>query len=178
YDEPRSLGTGETGGTNAAPIFNSVIRAALRDTPPAAGEVDWGEPHAQRFAAAMDDDFNTPVAVSVLFELANEVNRTKSAELARQLRALGGVLGLLQSEPVAFLQGRRTETSVSARLMFRGSTTAEAIGADSWIASKIEQRAAAKKAKNYAEADRIRAELLAQGIVLEDGPSGTTWRRQ
>ena len=133
---------------------------ALRDTPPTAGGVDWDEPHAQRFAAAMDDDFNTSVAVAALFDLASEVNRGRSAELARQLRGLGGVLGLLQHDPMTFLRG--------------GETDDDAVRVEHLIA----QRASAKKTKNFAEADRIRAELAAQGIVLEDGPSGTTWRRQ
>jgi len=137
------------------------LYTALRDTPAAAGEVDWNEPHAQRFAAAMDDDFNTAEAVGALFALANEVNRTRSAELARQLKGLGGVLGLLQREPLEFLRGGEGGEDDAAR-----------------IAGLIDQRTAAKKARNFAEADRIRAELAAQGVVLEDSPSGTTWRRQ
>ena len=136
------------------------LYTALRDTVPAAGEVDWNEPHAQRFGAAMDDDFNTAEAIGVLFALANEVNRTKSAELARQLRGLGDVLGILQREPLQFLRG--------------GEADDEAAG----IEALIERRAAAKKAKNFAEADRIRAELAEKGIVLEDSPAGTSWRRQ
>ena len=133
---------------------------ALRDTPPAAGDVDWNEPHAQRFAAAMDDDLNTAVAIAALFDLANEINRSKSAELARQLKGLGGVLGLLQQEPVAFLRGGEEDRDTER------------------IDALIAQRAAAKKAKDFTAADRIRAELVAKGIVLEDTPSGTTWRRQ
>ena len=137
------------------------LYTALRDTPAAAGEVDWNEPNAQRFAAAMDDDFNTAEAVGALFALANEVNRSRSAELARQLKGLGGVLGLLQREPLEFLRGGEGGEDDAAR-----------------IAGLIDQRTAAKKARNFAEADRIRAELAAQGVVLEDSPSGTTWRRQ
>jgi len=138
----------------------SRLYTALRDTPPAAGEIDWNEPNAQRFATAMDDDFNTAEAIGVLFALANEVNRSRSAELARQLKGLGGVLGLLQREPLEFLRGGE--------------------GADdaARIEALIAQRAAAKKAKNFAEADRIRSELASQGILLEDSPAGTTWRRQ
>jgi cysteinyl-tRNA synthetase len=132
------------------------LYTALRDTPAAADAVDWNELHAQRFASAMDEDFNTALAVSVLFELASEINRGKSPVLAQQLKGLGGVLGLLQRDPQAFLQGE----------------------GDGDVQSLIDQRSAAKKARNFAEADRIRKDLLAQGIVLEDSASGTTWRRQ
>jgi len=122
--------------------------------------VDWDEAHAQRFRAAMDSDFGTPEAMEVLFDLAGEVNRTGEAKLAGQLKALGGVLGLLQRPAVEFLQAA-PESGLSN----------EAIEAN------IAARVAAKKAKNFAEADRIRDELKGQGIVLEDGPGGTTWRR-
>ncbi len=156
------------------------LYTALRDTPAAAGEVDWNEPHAQRFAAAMDDDFNTAEAVGVLFALANEVNRGRSAELARQLKGLGGVLGLLQREPTDFLQGGLIVIGVPAgELEISGHPPEVKVGLTrERIEELINLRAAAKKARNFAEADRIRAELAAQGVVLEDSPSGTTWRRQ
>jgi len=139
------------------------LYTALRDTPPQAdAAIDWSEPHAARFAAAMDDDFNTPIAVAALFELATEVNRTRSPALAAQLALLGGLLGLLQRSPAEFLQG-----------------DAGADGGDTGrIDALIAERAAAKKARNFAEADRIRAALAAEGVLLEDSAAGTTWRRQ
>jgi cysteinyl-tRNA synthetase len=155
------------------------LYTALRDAPPTQGEVDWSEPHAQRFAAAMDEDFNSAGAIAVLFDLASEVNRSRSAELARQLKALGGVLGFLQRDPVEFLQRRVVPASVEVASKAAVSFDATAIHGEESIGTLIEQRTAAKKAKNFAEADRIRAELLAQGIVLEDKPGGQTiWRRQ
>ncbi|MDP1870515.1 MAG: cysteine--tRNA ligase [Gallionella sp.] len=119
--------------------------------------VDWNEAYAVRFKAAMDDDFNTAEAIAVLFELANDVNRSQSENAAAQLKALGAVLGLLERDPLVFLQGA-------------GSDDAQIVG-------KIAARNAAKLAKNYAEADRIRKALLADGIVLEDSAAGTNWRR-
>lgn len=137
------------------------LYTALQATPPAPlapQAVDWTDAHAARFKAAMDEDFGTPEAVAVLFDLASEVNKTGSARLAGLLKALGGCMGLLQEDPSAFLQS--------------GAGVALDAGA---IESLITQRAAAKAAKNYAEADRIRQQLLAQGIVLKDSPAGTVW---
>ncbi len=126
----------------------------------------------------MDDDFNTAEAVGVLFELAGAINRTKSAELARQLRGLGGVLGLLQREPLEFLQGGVNVPL--AGLEARGSVgqlDVAAAPSRERIDELIAQRVAAKKAMNYAEADRIRAEIDKLGAVPEDRPDGTsTWR--
>ena len=141
------------------------LYTALRAAPGDSAPVDWDNPYARRFAEAMDDDFNTAQAVSVLFEMAAELNRAPSAELAAQMRALGGVLGLLQRDPVAFL---------------RSAPAASEAGAldDAAIAERIDARAAAKARRDYPQADRIREELLQQGVVLEDGPGGTTWRRR
>jgi cysteinyl-tRNA synthetase len=117
--------------------------------------LDWNEPHAKRFKAAMDDDFGTPEAVAVLFELANRVNSGEK-KLAPQLKGLGAVLGLLQRDPNAFLAGK----------------------AEDWILQGIAEREAARKRQDYAAADRIRKELADKGIVLEDKGGKTTWRRQ
>jgi len=135
------------------------LYTALKNMPLEA-EVDWDEAHARRFRQAMNDDFNTPVAVAVLFDLANEVNRTASVRQARQLRALAGTLGILQRDSREFLQGGDDDID------------------EARVQERIAARIAAKGAKNFAEADRIREELLLEGIVLEDRPGGVTeWRR-
>jgi cysteinyl-tRNA synthetase len=141
------------------------LYTALKDAPATAmaTEPDWDEPHGRRFREAMDDDFNTPEAVAVLFDLANELNREHTSALARQLRALGGVLGLLQRDAQAFHQAM--------------PAAEEGAFAPERIEELIAERAAAKKARNYAEADRVRKTLLEAGIVLEDTAKGTTWRR-
>ncbi|MGZ5272447.1 MAG: cysteine--tRNA ligase [Ramlibacter sp.] len=132
------------------------LYTALDFAKPVDVAIDWSQPHAARFKAAMDHDFGTPEAVAVLFDLAAEVNRGKSAELAGLLKALGGCLGILQGDPRAFLHA--------------GASLDEAT-----ILERIEARAAAKRAKDFAAADRIRQELLGQGIVLKDSAAGTTW---
>jgi cysteinyl-tRNA synthetase len=132
------------------------LYTALDAVAPSPVQIDWDEPHAARFRAAMDSDFATPEAVAVLFELAADVNRTRSPERAGLLKALGGTLGLLQGDPRTFLRA--------------GAALDEAT-----IQQKIDARAAAKKARDFATADRIRQELLEQGVVLKDSPAGTTW---
>ncbi|MHB1237293.1 MAG: cysteine--tRNA ligase [Gallionella sp.] len=141
--------------------FKSGPTAAVGKILKGVSPFDWNTPYSNKFKAAMDDDFNTPEAVAVLFDLANEVNRTQSVEAAMQLKTLAGVLGLLQRDAQEFLQGAASEGGLD----------------DGAINAQIEARTAAKQARNFAEADRIRKELLAAGIVLEDSAAGTTWRR-
>ena len=130
------------------------LYTALGGVTPSNAPLDWSQPQAAAFRAAMNEDFNTPVALAVMFDLANELNRTHSPDTAVLLRHLGGVLGVLQQAPQAYMQG----------------------GLDaSAIESAIAARQTAKAAKNYAEADRIRKDLLAQGVELKDGPQGTSW---
>jgi cysteinyl-tRNA synthetase len=132
------------------------LYTALKNTN-ASEAVDWHEPHAVRFKAAMDDDFGTPEAVSVLFDLATAAN-TGNAAAAGQLRALGAVLGILQRDASQFLQGGGE--------------------ADAWVGERIAAREAARKRKDFKAADDIRQELLGKGIILEDKGGKTTWRRK
>lgn len=143
------------------------LYTALRGHDVSTSTIDWQHPQAARFKDALDDDFNTPEAFAVLFDLANEVNKLKDVSLndaglkdtcaANMLKALAGVLGLLQRKPDDFLQGE-----------ISGSLDVEAL---------IQARLNAKKNKNFAEADAIRKQLADTGVVLEDTPQGTTWRR-
>jgi cysteinyl-tRNA synthetase len=138
------------------------LYGALEQAPAAPVDVDWQSDAGQRFKAAMDDDFNTPAALAVLFDLAGAVYRGDAAASA-PLKALGGVLGILQRPAQEYL---RAGAAIDADALDEAS-----------IEARIAARAAAKAARNFTEADRLRAELAAEGIALKDGPHGTTWAR-
>jgi cysteinyl-tRNA synthetase len=141
--------------------FYTALRGLPKASPAAAEEI------RERFNQAMNDDFNTPEALAVLFDLAREINRlrdsdpTQAAAHAALLRELGSVLGILQDDPEAFLKGNLGEEGLS----------------DTEIDDLVERRITARKEKNWAEADRIRDQLKDLNILLEDGPEGTSWRR-
>lgn len=135
------------------------LYTALKDVPADDQPLDWNEECAKRFAEAMNDDFNVPVAVAQLFELANRAQAQKSAAMSRQLKKLGAILNILQGDPEAFLKGSTEGLDEAA------------------IEEAIAARAAAKKAKDYAKADEIRKHLAQMGVMLTDTPQGTTWQR-
>jgi len=144
----------------------SRFYTAMRGLPEVEEAADAGG-YAERFSAAMDDDFNTPEALAVLFDLAREINRVRESDLsqadalAQELKRLGAVLGILQDDPERYLQGGAGDDGLS----------------DDEIDALIQQRQTAKAEKNWADADRIRDELSSAGIVLEDSAQGTSWRR-
>ena len=148
------------------------LYTALRGLSPLPGEDAACARYTGQFHAAMDDDFNTPEAVAVLFELAREINRaretdiTGASRLASCMIRLAGVLGLLQADPEVFLR-----ESTAVRGGEQGGLS------DAQIEALIAERLAARRQRHWAEADRIRAELEQQGILLEDGATGTSWRR-
>ena len=149
---------------NDAAIALRRLYTALQTVPPEpAAALDWSEPFAARFKAAMDEDFGTPEAVAVLFELASEINRSRSATLSGLLKRLGGCLGLLQLQPEAYLQ----------RAVGTGCPAID----DAAIEQLIAERAGAKQARDFARADAIRHQLLEMGVVLKDGTAGTQWER-
>jgi cysteinyl-tRNA synthetase len=151
-----SLDTVEDAGNALRGFYTALREVPVTPAEAGAQSIDWSNPFAARFGDAMNDDFDTPIAFSVLHELRGEVNRTKSPELAGVLKALGGAVGLLQEDPAKFLQG----------------------GVKFDVDALIRERIDARKAKNFARADEIRKELEAAGIVLEDKPDGTLWRRK
>ena len=151
------------GGLNYSDVHLDDARGALKRlytaldaVKPAQVALDWADPFAARFKTAMDDDFGTPEAIAVLFDLASEVNKNRLSAQAGLLKSLGACLGLLQGDPAAYLQAGSLLTDASIQLF-------------------IAQRQEAKAAKNFAEADRIRQHLLNQGIELKDSPNGTIW---
>ncbi len=164
YRSPLNYSDQHLDGAKAA---LTTLYNALRGLDVATVTVNENE-YSDRFHAAMDDDFNTSEALAVLFELAREINRCSNGEpvtalgYAAQLRHLGGLLGILQCDPEAFLKGGAAEGGLD----------------DAAIENLIAARLEARANKDYAESDRIRDELKSQGIVLEDGPQGTTWRRE
>ncbi len=152
------------------------LYTALKKVPADEQEVEWSEPYAQRFSAALNDDFNTPLAVAVLFDLATVINTHADAVLARQLKGLAKVLGLLERSPSDFLQHDPAQASRQIHAQAEHAALHSLSVED--IEARIRQRSEARKARRFQEADAIRDALLKAGIVLEDAPDGRCeWRR-
>jgi cysteinyl-tRNA synthetase len=140
--------------------------------------------YKKRFEQAMNDDFNTPAAVAVLIDVRQELNKAKGndpereGQLAATLKALGGLLGILQEDPEVWLKGKVISLEATAISIATSEATLTVTSSDEIIEKKIQERLDAKKTKNWALADQIRNQLKEQGIILEDAPNGTTsWRR-
>lgn len=151
----------------------------------AVAEVVVEEAYKARFEQAMDDDFNTPVALAVLFDLARDLNKAKKTDqqqahtLAATLKYLGGLLGILQDDPDAWLKQRLEASLFVNNNTFFSPTVTVSYVSEEQIEQQIQARLDAKKAKDWALADKIRDELKQQGVILEDSPDGTTsWRRE
>jgi len=150
-----------------ARLYGALVNSSVSEV-----SVDWDEPHAVRFKIAMDDDFNTPEAIAELHRLANLIHHGDK-KLSSQLRALGRILGLFQRSTRDYFQGG----VVDARFQAMTATGSGTQYTNEKIEELIAIRVSAKKAKDFKKADQVRDELAAVGIVLEDGPKGTTWRR-
>ncbi len=180
YRSPLNYGDEQLDNARAAlNRFYTALRGLPRVAPAA------GEALEERFHAAMEDDFNTPEALAAMFELVREINRVRgedpdrAAALGALLRRLGDLLGILQDDPEEWLKGG-VEVTAGGELSAGPAAVSGAATvslSEAQIEALIEQRLAARKAKDWAEADRIRTELASQGILLEDSPAGTTWRR-
>jgi cysteinyl-tRNA synthetase len=134
--------------------------------------------YRQRFDEAMNDDFNTAEAIAVLFDVAREINKRRDTDAANAgnfaglLAELGGVLGLLQDDPEVFLKSKPAPTAEASA----AAVEPESLSADE-VDMLIQQRLDARKEKNWSLADKIRDDLKARGVILEDAAGGTTWRR-
>ena len=153
----------------------------LRGVPPEDVVIDWNDPYAAKFKRAMDDDFDSHGAITALFELSREANKNKLGQLSGLLKALGGLLGLLQN--AGHLQGDVTVALTGQSVTSAQGTVVATVGTTTTnytperIDQLINQRLAARQSKDFSRADAIRKELSDAGVILEDSAQGTSWRR-